>query len=278
MKFLVENFSDQTSTQSLYLYDIINSYNEHTSVLYNGKESVYDTLDKNNPDYFITDIKSLTRDFISYNNDVNQNIKLLLNVSKLSNADIVELDKNLKLDNVNCPLLFSNINERKLPNLRNRRIITLGEAADRKIELIKTSIKYKVSRAYFILDHFTHDDKNPHHIITNNVNLRKDADICLQETHLASLYSNYDEIIFCGIKNYIPQSFFDCLILGCKAYYIANDEDTNVLINTILKPEKSLNYFDNNRMENFDNLLAYIKEKHCGENRVKKLLSQLPRE
>jgi len=277
MKFIVENYSDPTTTQPIYLHEALNKNQEHSSILYEpNTQSVYDILDKHKPDYYITHLNMLTQDFISYNKYENQNIRLLLNVSNISNNDIIAIDSQLKYDNINCPLLFSNIDQKKLPKLKNRRILTLCDAADNNLDMITLNFKYHMNKAYFICDKFEHKDNSPHHIISNNQNLVKTADIILPEYQLASLYRYYDEVIFCGLKDHIPQSFFDCLLAGCKAYYISDNQDIICLINTILKPDGSLNYLDNNRMTDFANLHQYVKEKHCGQNRAKMLLSQLP--
>ena len=66
-------------------------------------------------------------------------------------------------------------------------------------------------------------------------------------------------------------------MLGHKTYYITKDKKSIDLIDTILKPESSLNYYEDNRMQDFSNLKNYIMEKHCGLNRVKTLLSQIPK-
>jgi hypothetical protein len=277
MKFIVENYSDATTTQPIYLHEALQKSQEHTSILHEPRtESIYDILDKHKPDYYITHLNLLTQDFVTYNKYENQNIRLLLNVSNASQNDIIGIDAQLKNDNVNCPLLFSNIDQKKLPKLKNRRILTLCDAADSNLELVTLNFKYHMDKAYFILDQFDYKDNDPHHIISNNHNLAKIADITLPEYQLMPLYKCYNEIIFCGLKDYIPQSFFDCLFAGCKVYYMTQNQDIINLINTVLKPENSLDYLDKNRMTDFTNLHQYVKEKHCGQNRAKMLLSQLP--
>ena len=279
MKFIIENYSDQTHTQPLYFHDVINKNEDHSSIMHDpSRDSVYDVLDKHTPDYYVTYANLLTQDFVVYQKNENKNIKLLLNVSYLSSDQIMTLDKNLHDDNVNCPLFFSNTNQNKLPKLRNRRILQLSDAADTNLSHVKTNLKYNLQKAFFILKSFKPQDDGPHHIITNIQQLNKDSDIVLPEAKLVSLYKNYDEIIFYGISDYIPQSFFDCLYLGCKVYYISDNTEVHNLINILLKPEQSLNYHDKDRMVDFSKLHAYVKEKHCGQNRVKTFLSQIPRE
>lgn len=279
MKFIIENYSDQTHTQPLYFHNIINKDYDHESVFYDpGMESVYDVLDKNNPDYYITDANMLTQDFVTYQKNENPKIKLLLNVSSLSAEEINALDKNLYDDNVYCPLFFTKTNQNKLPKLKNRRILQLSDAADINLSHVKNNLQYNMPKAFFILKSFTPKDTSPHHIISNIQKLAKDSDIILPETKLVSLYKNYDEIIFYGIEDYIPQSFFDCLYLGCKVYYISDNAEVHNLIKMLLKPNQSLNYYDNDRMIDFSELHSYVKEKHCGQNRVKSFLSQIPRE
>lgn len=277
MKFIVENYSDATTTQPLYFHHVLQNSSEHTSVLYEPKTiSVYDILDRHNPDYYITHISLLTQDFVAYSNNENTSIRLLLNVSSLSSNDIIDLDIQLKNDKVNCPIFFTNIDQKKLPKLKNRRILTLSDAADNNLFVANASIKYSMNKAYFLADNFDPQDNSPHHIITTNSKLSKNADIVLPEAKLATIYKYYDEVIFCGLNNHIPQSFFDCLLSGCKVYYLNQNQDMVDLIQAVLKPEFSLDYTNKDRMTDFSALQKYVQEKHAGQNRVKMLLSQLP--
>jgi hypothetical protein len=278
MKFLIENYSDYTNTQSLYFSSVLKNLG-HECNTYNQKgQSIYDALDKNNPDYFITHANLLTNDYVVYVNNEKSNIKLLLNVTGLTNEQVVDLDKNFDNDNINCPMFFTNMDQKLLPKIKHRKILAINDCADLNLLKTQSKLKYDMPKAFFLLDKLTYTEFNPHHTMTNIVKLKKDVDIFLPETQLSALYTNYAEVIFYGIKSYIPQSFFDAILLGCKVYYITDNNQPIDFIDAVLKPNSSLNYFDHNKMQDFNDIREYVKEKHSSQNRVKTLLSQLPKE
>jgi len=278
MKFLIENYSDYTNTQSLYFHSVLKNMGYDCNTYNQKNQSIYDALDKNSPNYFITHANLLTNDYVAYVTNEKSNIKLLLNVTGLTNDQVIDLDKNFDNDKINCPIFFTNIDQKLLPKIKYRRILTINDAADLNLFKTQSKLKYDMPKAFFVLDKLTYKESSPHHTMTNMVKLKNDVDIFLPETQLSALYTNYSEVIFYGIKSYIPQSFFDAILLGHKVYYITDNNQPIDFIDTVLKPNSSLNYFDHNKMQDFNDLREYVKEKHSSQNRVKTLLSQLPKE
>lgn len=279
MKFLIENYANSSQTQCLYLNTILNSHDSCKSFLYNSKErSMYDVLDKFSPDYFITHASLLKNDFVVYCKQEKKDIKLLLNIQGLSNDNVAQLDISLQANDINCPILFTTINSSLLPKIKHRRLLQLLDAFDPNLTRSKKIATYQLPKAFFVLNQHDIDEEVPYHIITINDKIKKYADICIPEVYMSTLYSNYEEVIFYDINNYIPQSFFDAIAMGNKVYFKSENKDTIEMINNILKPEKSLNYDDEDKLQDFTNIKKYVLDKHSGQNRVKTLLSQLPKE
>ena len=71
MKFLINDYSTSLNTEPLYLNATINLFNEFgvESRLYNTSLSLYDNLDKTNPDVYILDIEQISTDLLSYMQD-----------------------------------------------------------------------------------------------------------------------------------------------------------------------------------------------------------------
>jgi len=278
MKFLIDNYYDGQNTQCLYFNSILAQLG-HESRIYNAKDhSLYDILDIYKPDYYITHPNILSKDFISYSKNEKNNIKLILNTQQLQAEEIKLLDIYLKNDNVHCLLMISNLDNKNIPKLKYSKIAQILNCADENLLKLQPDIKYNIPKAYFVSSKYEAQESVPHHKITNIKELSALVDIYLPEMQLASLYSNYEEIIFPNMQNYIPQSFFDAIMLGKKVYFTSDDNNIIDLINVVLKPERSLNYNDNDRMQDFTSLKEYIKEKHYTINRVKTLLSQIPKE
>ena len=93
------------------------------------------------------------------------------------------------------------------------------------------------------------------------------------------MYKNYDEVIFEKIENFITQSFFDALHQCNKVYYEYAASEVEESIRKIFKLEGNvLDYNNESRLDNFESIKSIVEEKHKPINRVKTILSQLPKE
>lgn len=271
MKFVIENYSNNKTTQPLYLHTGLDNQENISATLYeNNTRSLFDMLDSTNPEYFITHASLLKRDHIEYCKQ-NNNIKLIISVQNLQKKDIQNLDQVLHDNDINCPILFLNSNV--IPKIKHRNIIRLMDCADSNLSKQKAIVNYKLNRAYVVDQVHNIEDKTPYHVLSTNMELKDKVDICLPEIHLSALYSKYDEIIFLDIKDNVPQSFFDAILLGNKVIYKSDDSDTNTMIENIFKHLTPRNINECN----FQELKQLVEEKHTEKNRVKTLISQLPK-
>jgi hypothetical protein len=261
MKFVIENYSNYSNTQPLYLNAGLNDIENIESLIYEtNSRSLFDFLDIHKPDYLITHANFFKNDHMLYCKD-NKNLSLILSVQDLEEKHIHNIDNILNQNNISCSLFF--LNNNVIPKTKHRNTIRLLDCADSNLSKQKSNLKYKIDRAYVINKFHNIEDKNPYHLLSTNIELKDKVDICLPEIHLSSLYANYNEIIFLDIGDYIPQSFFDAILLGNKVSYISENKEINIMMQNVFKDSKDLK-----------NLVC---EKHTEKNRVKTLLSQLPR-
>lgn len=261
MKFVIENYSNYSNTQPLYLNAALNDIENIESLIYEtNSKSLFDFLDIHKPDYFISHAGILKSDHILYCKE-NKNVSLILSVQDLTEKDIHNIDHILNENNINCPLLF--LNNNVIPKTKYRNTIRLLDCADSNLSKQKSNIEYKIHRGYIINKYRDIKDKNPHHLLSTNIELKDKIDICLPEIHLASLYNNYDELIFLDIENHIPQSFFDAVFLGNKVSFVSQNKETIDMMQSVFKDSV--------------NIKNLIIEKHTEKNRVKTLISQLPK-
>lgn len=261
MKFVIENYSDYSSTQALYLNSSFNKIENTKSFLYEPNSmSVFDFLDIHKPDYLITHANFFKNDHMLYCKD-NKNLSLILSVQDIEEKHIHNIDNILYQNNIDCRLLF--LNKNIVPKIKYRNIIRLLDCADSNLIGKKTNIQYKINKAYVVNKIHDIEDKNSYHVLSTNIDLKDMVDICLPEIHLSSLYANYNEIIFLDIGDYIPQSFFDAILLGNKVSYISENKETNIMMQNVFKDSKDLKNI--------------VCEKHTEKNRVKTLISQLPK-
>lgn len=274
MKFLVENYASFQDTQALYLAKYLNK-DGHDAFLWNkNTSSLYDVFDENNPEYYITQVQILSKDFAHYFNNVNSNLKLLLNVSGLNQTQIYEVETLILNSGLNCPFFFDCRKDIKTKKIR---YVNINHAYDESIMKQNKLVDYNIETAIVVdkVDQITTCDGS-YHIVSTNKELANIVDIVLPELHLSRLYGNYETVIFKNIEDYVPQSFFDSIFYGNKTYYSSSNPQVDEMINKMLKIESSLNVLHDNKLDDFSELKSYVEKKHGGQNRTKTLLSQLP--
>lgn len=277
MKFLIENYASAEDTQCLYFAHDINMHEEHSAKVWNSTSSIYDVLDTIRPDYFISHIFKLSKDVVHYMKHAESKMKLLVSVESASDAIIESAEKAILNQGINCAFFFGsrNVKTKKI------RFVRINHAYDSNLQTQNTQVDYSIDEAIFIDskdDVVLLNKEISYHYISNNKELDGVADIVLPENSMYHLYKNYDRIIFRNIKDVVPQSFFDAIMCGNKVYYESNDDNVHESMKKLFKQEKSLNYNDNDKLEDFTNLKSYVKEKHSNQNRTKTLLSQLPKD
>ena len=279
MKFLIDNYSDSNSTQSLYLNKHLNECG-HTSFLrIDPNQSLYDALDIHVPDIYITSAHTFSKDLILYITENQQtNLKLIVCVNGANQNLIEKIEDLIKANNINCLFFFGNKKDVKTKSIK---YLLLPEATDINIIVESSELKYNIQKAVIVTDRSKIKRYDgTYHVISLNQNMQK-CDFFLPVTMFAHLYFNYQEVIVTDFEDYIPQYVYDALSRNIKLYY---DIDDTVLSNkmneTLMKVFKlesdALNYNSSNKLNNFLDISAYVNEKHTSLNRTKTLLSQIP--
>lgn len=277
MKFLIENYANYFDTQALYLNKALSKHEGVETMLWNSAScSIYDIMDRYQPDYYITSANRLSKDFAHYVIN-NKKIKLLLNVDYINQQTVTTLEKSINESSIDCCFFFSSKYSIKTKNIR---FVNLANAHDINVNDKPDSIKYDIDKAIFVsstnnLNKYT----GSYHYISNDDKLKNSLDIVLPSHMLAPLYKNYKEILFHNIEHdYIPQSFFDAIMLGNKVYCENITKETDEMLKKVFKlGDNSFDYNSTSKLEDFSQVRAFITEKHLPSNRAKTILSQIPK-
>jgi hypothetical protein len=281
MKFLLDNFSDSHSTQSLYLNKHLNDIGYVSNIRMDPHQSLYDALDIYSPDIYISSIPTFSKDALFYiKENAQRNIKLIMCINGANQSIVDKVEDLLKANEIDCLFFFGN---KKDVNTKFIKYITVQEAADINILEARNELKYNIQKAVIVTDKSkVKNYSGTYHVISLSQNMNK-CDFFVPASVLTHLYQNYDEIIFTDFEGYIPQYFFDAVARNKKIYYDINDinveNKVNDILTKVLKLEShSLNYNSENKLKDFSNLNKYVLEKHTGLNRTKTIISQLPQQ
>jgi hypothetical protein len=280
MKFLVTDFEINESTEAAYLSHELNQYEEHESILISPRDAIYDYGDRFKPDIIISSLNALSRGVIDYLQD-NPHIKFILHTGNALLKNIIEVEQILEDRNINCVFMF---NSTKPVLTRNIPFVRISNGAD--IGLINSQPKslFKFTKALFLSKSATYEDitkfssaNDKFHIITS-IDTQANVDIFRPERSIIPLYRSYEEIIFVGLEENIPQSFFDVIGAGAKAYFIPNGDETKLALSKLFDVDNlDLDYNSENKLQDFTKLRDILTNKHTSINRAKSILSQIPK-
>lgn len=284
MKFIVDNYSGPQTSQALYLYQYIQQISGNDVFLNNGNRYIFDLMDEHNPDVYIASCHTLSYDVIRYLESERQNIILLINIDGAKQGEVYTIEDSLLSKKINFKLFGNNSAIEKVMTKKTK-IFNLLDGADLNIVEHKEHWKNKINTMFVIEDSI------------DVMNIKSIADKKDRTFHLVSfnkptevttsiiearrvLYHNYDNIIFAGLEHGLKQYFFEAILFGSKVYFVSNNhaKEIDELIQRVFKLDISLDYHNNNRLEDFEELRNVILNKHTGHARAKSLLSQLPQE
>lgn len=280
MKFLVTDFETSETTEAAYLSHELNQLEEHESILISSRDAIYDYGDRFNPDVIISSMNALSKGVIDYLQD-NPHIKFILHTGNSLLKQIIELEQILEERNINCVFMFNSnksIPTRKIPFVR------ISSGAD--IGLIKSQPQnlFKFTKALFLFKIATRQDitkfssKNDNFHTITSVSDNKLVDIFKPERSIIPLYRSYEEIIFVGLEENIPQPFFDAICSGAKTYFIPNGDETKLALSRLFGiDDLDLDYNSENKLRDFTKLREILTNKHTSINRAKSILSQIPK-
>ena len=280
MNFVVENYSNSTHTQPMYLAHNLKEL-KHESFLFNrGTISLFDMFDRSKCDVFITHSSKIGADFFSYH--TTRPVKLLLNIQNTTQDLIDDLEQYILSVGVNAAF-FTSCHYSRLPKTKKIKVSNLAPAADLNLLSQNAVQSYNIPFGIFISDNKLQIPESPdcdylsgaYHTLCNTDD--KVGDISFPEMSLSSLYGNYDTLIFRYCGEYLEQAFLDAIVRGKKVYYhIDNKEEKERMaecVNSLLKPTHSLDYTSSDRMTDFSQLKSYIVKNHSGKNRAENIVS-----
>ena len=282
MKFVIDNYADYNSSQALYFQKHIDSSEEHQCIAINERSmSLFDFFDKTLPDCYISSANKFSRDALLYLTE-NKNIQLILSISNSNNSEVLELESILLESKVNCPFFITNATDDNIPFTKKIKIVRVMEGTDINLDN-DLGIDYKIEKAVIVT---TDSEKirrynSTFHVISSNTELSQVVDIVLPVHMMRASFTHYNEVIFQNFDKHIPQSFFESLAMGKKTYYDIHDKSKadklDSIMDKIFGVGNSLNYSKPNKLEDFTEIQKKVLEKHTSKNRVKTLLSQIPK-
>jgi hypothetical protein len=275
MKFIISDYSSYNQTEPLYFDRTLNLLDGCSSTLWNGSNiSAYDIFDLVKPNIWITHIKSIVTDALAYMAKENNDIQLIVNITGATQEEVSNVENFILDKNINCAFFFTNLDDSNI-QCKKIKILTLPLGID--LFTRNGKLKYSIDKGVIINDlSAIKPEVYTYHYLSNNLSLDGKVDITLSIDKIASIISNYKEIVFTYFDRVIPQLFFDASYRTNKVYFnIADSEKTNY-VNSKFKKLLKIDYDICDENINFEEIKQKIKSKHTCMNRVKSLLSQLP--
>lgn len=283
MKFIIDNYSSNATSQALYLYSYINNLENHSCYLNNGDRYIFDILDEYTPDVYITSCHALSYDVIRYLESQKPTFKLMINVDSAKQGEVYTIEEALLNKKIDFQLFGNNTGKNKIMT-KKMKIFNLIDGADLNIVQDKEYWKNKIDIMFVVEDSL--DTMNVKHVAETLSNKTFHLASFTKPTEISTsiidarknLYHNYKNIVFAGLEHGIKQSFFEAILFGEKVYFVSKNDanDIDALIQKVFKLDISLNFLNENRLEDFEELRNAVLQKHTANSRCKSLLSQLP--
>jgi len=266
MKILIQDYTNQSSTESRFLYTELNKYENIQAQFFMPQQqhSIYDMMDSFQPDFIIADAIGIHKDLIHYgmNNDLKN--KLILRVNDaLDSTQAGFLENNDFIKHNVCFFIGNKKTQNKIKYVNLKPCVDLNIPAINLKQKIPLCIISKTKPSNTVIK-----DKKCFHVISFEEN--SNADMVGPNINIAGLYGNYDCIIFDNIKK-LEQPFFDALYRCGSVYF--NSEDKNLSKQSTELFGQDLNV---NNSVDFESVKKILNEKHTPKNRTKQLLSNMP--
>lgn len=282
MKFVIDNYADYNSSQPMYLSNHIDESEEHSCMMINQQTmSIYDLFDRTQPDCYITSANKFSKDALAYLEE-NKNIKLILCVSNTKSSQVLELEDIILEHKINCPFFITNVMDGYIPFTKKIKILRVYEATDLNLDN-DIGVDYKIDKAVVVVEGIEKVRRynSTFHVMSSNVDIAKSVDVILPVHMMKAAFTKYNEIIFQNFDKCVPQAFFESLALGKKTYYDIQDKDQadamDKLCDKFFGVGNKLNYSKPDKLEDFTDVAKRVLEKHTSTNRVKTLISQIPK-
>jgi len=258
MKFLLENYSDESTTEPLYFTECLNRVGCE-AVLWNpGQASMFDMYDAASPDVMVANLSSITLDLFKVLRG-RKNTELVVHVSGASQEEISALEKAIDSNGINCPLIFGDrAGDRYKTSLKYLHVL---KGADIFLQNQTNSLpEYTIEKAFMIEEAEEVASDGSYHVI----GLRKDVpcDMFIPTSAFYQICKNYDEIVFKKTSTVFTQFFFDAHFYGNSVSVETGGENKGG-VDKILS-----DYFDSDVQQS-------IKSRHTCTRRVARWLQKL---
>lgn len=107
MRILFHNYSNEITTEPLYLSQALKQSGLDAHIWADHRMSAFDVFDQVRPDVFVSHYRNITPDVMAYL-DQAPNIKLVLNVTDISEAQMKDVEGYLTAKNIDVPFVFTN--------------------------------------------------------------------------------------------------------------------------------------------------------------------------
>ncbi len=223
MKLLFHNYSNEVTTEPLYLSNALRQCGVDAALWADPNVSAFDALDMAGPDVFVSHAYAITPDIFKYLTTA-KNIDLVLNVTGLTDTQITDLEGHLKRSGVNCPFIFTNhfgFNKKPATELKFHTIYPCADlfnaAPAMGDKTVKEAVLCKESGEQ-LNDAIRHSDQYHMFHVTNG-DLDEAFDMRTNINSLKGLYPVYEKIRLVGDANFCSSQFF--FDLNFNTYNIA---------------------------------------------------------
>jgi len=228
MKVLIQDYRDNNSSRFQYLPGMLSMIDGVEIYKWERKNlsKVYDTFDSIKPDLVIMHYQSLNQDIVKYLKS-STNIRIVFDVTDITETNIKELEEIVSSNNINCPLV---ITERG-PQSTVLKTLVVPPCADivtpsplaptYEIETLFVSETEDYDKSLLTAYESYHTCLVPTEtvipleqpdFVPNN-----GFDFLLNVSHLNPLYKNYKQVVIHGSLEYCTsQIFFEALIRANK--------------------------------------------------------------
>lgn len=107
MRILFHNYSNEVTTEPLYLYQAMKQSGLDAHIWADRRMSAFDVFDRVQPNVFVSHFRNITPDVMKYL-DQAPNISLVLNVTGISESQMKDVEAYLTAKNITVPFVFTN--------------------------------------------------------------------------------------------------------------------------------------------------------------------------
>lgn len=213
MKILFDNYGGNFSTEPHYMYKALQEVQVDATVWANKNISTFDMFDSYKPDVFVTHYSLLTSDTVKYLQQ-NKSIELVLNITDITDNDLVSVETFLQNTNVSCKFMFTNNMSKKKSAFRVENIMPAADLFIPKQQPSPSRIPFAFvcgnSGGFEVSDmESTLEEKEVYHLI-GYPNKSEDLDFEANIIKMHQIVGLYESIMLVGNMDFVcTQLFFD---------------------------------------------------------------------